>query len=179
MTLRLEIGRPKFRAWHDTPREDRQGIMLHYDASASDNGAVAWLEDDDRARATYHALVLDDGRIITLAPFTTRAWHAGACRPSTGFTYRDANSALYGVSIAARDGEQATSAQVTSVARLCQYLYWLEGWDPDEAWRITGHDAEAWPRGRKVDPTGTGAAPVLDVTVVRSMLATAGWTGIP
>lgn len=179
MTLRLEIGRPKFRAWHDTLREDRQGIMLHYDASASDISAVAWLEDDARAGGTYHFLVLDDGRIITLAPLTTRPWHAGVCRPSPAFNYHDANSATYGISIAATDGEQATSAQMTSVARLCQYLYWLEGWDLDEEWRITGHSDEAWPRGRKADPRGTGTVPVMDITVIRSMLATAGWTGIP
>lgn len=180
MTLRIEIGKPKFRAWHDTLKEDRQGVILHYDASASDKGAIGWLEDDDRVRVSYHYLVLDDGRILQVAPPTVRAWHAGVCRPSDSrFTYRDANSAFYGVSIAATDGDVATSAQVTSVARLCQYLFWLEGWDTDETWRITGHDAEAWERGRKVDPKGTKAVPVLDVQVIRSLLPTAGWTGIP
>lgn len=178
--LLIEMGAPVARAW-GKQSGTRQGVMLHYDASRSDRGAVAWLEDDRRVEVSYHFLVLDDGRILAIAPLGARAWHAGVCKPSRReFTYSDGNNAFYGVAVAATDGEQATEAQRASVARLCRYLYWLEGWDAAEVWRITGHDAEAWPRGRKIDPTGsTPATPVLSVDEVRQRFARTDWRGIP
>lgn len=120
-------------------------------------------------------LVLDDGRAYVIAPLDARAWHAGVCRPSgPPLKYRDANSALYGVSIAATDGERATPAQVAAVVDVCRTLAARHGWDlAAEPWRITGHSAEAWPRGRKVDPEGSDPAkPVLSVTEIRSAFAT-------
>lgn len=187
-TLQVEIAKPIAKAWGKL-KATRQGVMLHYDASKSDKGAIAWLEDDKRCEVSYHYLVLDDGRILQIAPPGTRAWHAGACKPSHKlFTYSDANSAFYGVAIAATDGERATAAQLTSVARLCRYLYWLEGWDEQETWRITGHSAEAWVRGRKVDPEGDRSKridnpfrdlpPVMDVQEVRDVFAALNWRGI-
>jgi N-acetyl-anhydromuramyl-L-alanine amidase AmpD len=179
-TLQIEIAKPVSKAW-DRLKGTRQGVLLHHDASRSDVGAIAWLEDDRRAKVSYHFLVLDDGRILAIAPLGTRAWHAGVCKPSRReFTYADGNDAFYGIAIAATDGERATEAQEASVTRLCQYLYWLEGWNEAETWRITGHDAEAWPRGRKTDPTGTHAEhPVLSVEEIRTRFAATAWTGIP
>lgn len=180
MTLRVALGKPKAKAWGKL-KGFRQGICLHYDASRSDKGAVAWLEDDARVEVSYHYLVLDDGEILQIAPPGTRAYHAGVCRPSRKeFTYADANSALYGVSIAATDGETATLKQLESVVALCHYLFWLEGWNPKDDWRITGHDAEAWPRGRKIDPTGSDENnPVLSVQHVRTTFAANPWQGFP
>lgn len=179
-TLAVEVAKPVGKAW-GTQRGTRQGVLIHFDASASDKGAVAWLEDDARAEVSYHYLVLDDGRVIQLAPPGTRAWHAGVCRPSERrFTYSDGNNAFYGVSIAAKPGDKATEAQLDSVAKVCKYLFWLEGWDERETWRITGHSAEAWPRGRKTDPEGPDPDnPVLSVEAVRTRFATTLWRGIP
>jgi N-acetyl-anhydromuramyl-L-alanine amidase AmpD len=182
MTLRIEIAKPVGKAWNRLgTRAVRQGILLHFDASASDKGAVAWLEDDARTKATYHYLVLDDGRVLQLAPPGMRAYHAGACKPSDArLPYTDGNTAFYGVAIAARDGERATEAQKEQVALLCRYLFWLEGWPEEETWRITGHDAEAWPRGRRSDPTGTDPKhPVMSVEEIRTRFATTTWHGIP
>lgn len=189
--LRIELAKPVGKAWGGLGKTvNRQGILVHYDASRTDTGAVAWLEDDLRARVSYHYLVLDDGRILQIAPPGTRAWHAGVCKPSRReFTYSDGNNAFYGVAAAATDGERATTAQLESIAQLCRYLFWLEGWDEAETWRITGHDAEAWPRGRKVDPIGDRSQrpenpfrdlpPVLDVAELRSRFLASSWTGIP
>lgn len=180
--LAIEIAKPVAKAWGAMPRSvTRQGVAVHYDASRSDTGAVAWLEDDKRVEVSYHFLVLDDGRILAIAPLGARAWHMGPCKPSRReFTYSDGNNAFYGIAIAATDGERATEAQKASVVRLCHYLYWLEGWAPDQTWRITGHDAEAWPRGRKTDPTGTHAEhPVLSVEEIRTRFLSTTWTGIP
>lgn len=182
MTLRIELAKPVGKAWGRMGRGvARHGVMLHYDASRSDAGAVAWLEDDERCRVSYHYLVLDDGRILQIAPPESRAWHAGECRPSEKrFTYTDANAAFYGVAIAATDGETATLVQLKAVVELCHYLFWLEGWEPAaESWRITGHNREAWPRGRKVDPVGSDPRnPVLSVDLVRAQLVSSEWTGI-
>lgn len=176
----MEIAKPVRKAWGKL-NGTRQGVLIHYDASASDKGAVGWLEDDARVEVSYHYLVLDDGRVIQIAPPGTRAWHAGVCRPSSKrFTYSDGNNAFYGVAIAAKPGDTATDAQLDAVARLCKMLFWLEGWPETDEWRITGHSAEAWPRGRKQDPEGPDpAAPVLSIDAVRTRFATTLWRGIP
>jgi hypothetical protein len=88
--------------------------------------------------------------------------------------YRDANSALYGLAIAATDGEVATQVQTEAVAMLCVPLFKRHRWDrKDDLWRIVGHDTEAWPRGRKRDPTGSDPSrPVLSVEAIRILVGT-------
>jgi N-acetyl-anhydromuramyl-L-alanine amidase AmpD len=156
--------------------EARIGVMLHYDASASDAGAVAWLTQDPRCRVSYHGLVLDDGGVVEIAPWHMRAWHAGVCRSSSPYLlrYRDANSAFYGLAAAARDGDVITEAQYGALLRLVVERFQAEGWSLRESWRLVGHDTEAWPRGRKHDPTGsTPEQPVLSVPRMREWLETA------
>lgn len=180
MKLTVELGKPKYKAW-GKEKGVRQGVMLHYDGSKSDAGGLAWLEDDERVRVSYHYYVLDDGRVLQIAPPNSRSWHAGECKPSSPkFTYSDGNNAFYGISIAATDGDTATMAQLESVVALCHYCFWLEGWNEADLWRITGHSAEAWPRGRKSDPEGSNVAnPVLSVQHVRTRFSQTQWTGIP
>lgn len=134
-------------------REPRRGIMLHYDGSASDAGAVAWLTKDPRCAVSYTSLVTDDGQVVPIAPLDARAWHAGVCHPSMPdlMPYTDANSAFYGVSLAARAGDVVTTAQYTALVRHCVRLFHEHDWPVTELWRITDHAVEAWPRGRKVD----------------------------
>ena len=156
-------------------REPRIGICLHYDASASDKGAVEWLTKDPRCKVSYNLLVLDNANIVEVAPVTARAWHAGVCRSSDHrLPYTDANSALYGIAIAATDGDVATDVQVRSVVALCRTLFQRHGWHyATDVWRIVGHETECWPRGRKHDPTGSDPKhPVLSVLAVRGMMAT-------
>lgn len=147
--------------------------MLHYDASSSDRGAVQWLTQDPRCRVSYNFLVLDDGKVVGVAPPDARAWHAGVCKPSDPrLIYADANSAFYGVSIAATAGERATPLAKESVADLCRALFARHGWDYSAVWRIVGHASEAWPRGRKVDPEGPDPLhPVMSVAEIRGMVA--------
>lgn len=152
-------------------RSARGGIMLHYDDSGSDVGALYWLTRDPACRVSYNVLVTDNGVAYVIAPLDRRAWHAGECRPSDAahLIYRDANSAFYGVAIAAAPGDVATTDQVRGVVEVCTILASRHGWDLRvEPWRITGHAAEAWPRGRKIDPTGPDPLrPVLSVAEVR------------
>ena len=137
-------------------REPRQGVMLHYDGSATDAGAVRWLTQHPDARVSYTRLVLDDGQVIPIAPDDARAWHAGNCRPSSeAFTYTDANSAFYGLAFAARPGDTITPPQFHAMLKTILRCYADEGWPLTDWWRITDHAREAWPRGRKVD-IGTG-----------------------
>ena len=147
-------------------RAPRMGIMMHYDASASDNGAVEWLLFDPKCAVSYNWLILDDGTVRDIAPKDARAWHAGECKPSRPeLAYRDANSAFYGVALAARPGDTATPAAFSAVVDLCVALMQSHGWT--EEWRITSHRAEAWPRGRKDDPDGKLGV-VLSVDAVRT-----------
>lgn len=155
-------------------REERKGVCLHFDDSASDAGAVEWLTRDPRCKVSYNVLILDSGQIVTIAPIEARAWHAGVCKPSDArLAYADANSALYGIAIAAGVHDRATEAQKRAVAGFCRTLFQRHGWNQaTETWRIVGHDTEAWPRGRKIDPTGMDRAhPVLSVMEIRGMLA--------
>lgn len=157
-------------------REPRMGCMLHYDASTSDSGAVAWLLHDPRCKVSYNFLILDDGRMVAIAPPEARAWHAGICRPSVPrLAYRDANSAFYGLSLAATVGEVGTAAAKQAMVDLIRALFGRHDWDTQtDGWRIVGHASEAWPRGRKIDPTGPDPAhPVLSVGEIREMLRVA------
>lgn len=159
-------------------REERLGVLLHYDDSASDAGAVEWLLQDPRCRVSYNWLVLDSGQLVTVAPEDARAWHAGVCRPSIpALTYHDANSAFYGIAWAGRAGEEVTPAALTAIVALIRRLFQKHHWPTTETWRITGHGAEAWPRGRKIDPTGPNPhRPVLSVPLVQCLVS--GWADV-
>lgn len=153
-------------------REPRVGIMLHYDASASDAGSLSWLRNP-ASGVSYNWLVTDDGEVHEFAPRDKRAWHAGKCRPSHGTPhYVDANSAFYGISVSATAGERATTEQKASIVLLCYQLFAYHGWSVCSAnSRIVGHNTEAWPRGRKVDPEGPDPSnPVLSVAEIRNAL---------
>lgn len=161
-------------AWGETLLESRKGCMLHYDASASDKGAVAWLRSPE-CRVSYTWIILDDGSQITIAPPDARAWHAGVCRPSdpARLTYKDANSAFYGIAIAATAGDRATAPQKQAVVNLCVALFQRHKWSRKSGlWRIVGHSTECWPRGRKTDPEGPDTSrPVLSVAEIRAMVS--------
>src|SRR5262245_2136016 len=62
-------------------KEPRRGVMLHYDDSSSDAGAVAWFTDPE-CQVSYNYLVLDDGSYVPIVPEGKRAWHAGVCKTS-------------------------------------------------------------------------------------------------
>lgn len=129
----------------------RIGVMAHYDASSSDAGAVEWMLRDPACHVSYTYLILDDGTVVSVAPENARAWHAGVCKPSdpVNMDYKDANSAFYGIAVAAGSKDTATPAQRAAFADLCARLMRKHKWT--EPWRITSHALEAWPRGRKVD----------------------------
>jgi hypothetical protein len=149
-------------------REPRIGVMLHFDHSASDHGAVEWLLADPDCKVSYNWLVLDDGTVRDIAPHNARAFHAGACRPSPTFKaggvfsraagrpdrdgYVDANSAFYGVALAASPGDTVPRVQRYAVRDLVAACFQANGWSYlDADFRLTDHATEAWPRGRKVD----------------------------
>jgi len=152
-------------------RDERLGVMLHYDGSVSDRGAVSWFEHPD-CRVSYQLLVLDDGSYVRIAPDTARAWHAGVCRPSSEeLPYTDANSAFYGVSVATNDRVDVTPLQALTAAWLVRRYFEAHGWPVTDLWRIVGHETEAWPRGRKTDPSGgVGSNPILTVEDIRSLV---------
>lgn len=158
-------------SWGTVLHEPRQGVLLHYDGSASDEGAAGWLFSDPGV--SYNWLILDNGAQHAIAPIDARAWHAGVCRSSDPrLEYSDANSAFYGIALAARPPDVATQAARDAIARLVVSLFARHGWPRWETWRIVGHGSEAWPRGRKQDPIGPDPLnPVLDPAWIRDAVA--------
>ena len=157
---------------YGTLREDRQGILLHYDGSGSDHGSVQWF-GDPRCNVSYNLLVLDDGSYVRIAPDSAQAWHAGRCRPSnpSRLHYGDGNSALLGIAIASSGKHDVTPLQMLTVALLCRIYFETYGWHLEDTWRIVGHSSEAWPRGRKTDPEGSDPLnPILSVDDIRQLL---------
>lgn len=157
--------------YHEQLREPRIGVMLHFDGSGTDRGAVDWF-GDPKCKVSYQYLVLDDGNFVRIAPDSARAWHAGVCRPSSPrLQYHDANSAFFGIAIASNDVVEATALQMLTTAMLVRQYFDAQRWALDELWRIVGHDTEAWPRGRKTDPTGPRQQnPILSVASIRSLV---------
>jgi len=152
--------------------EKVQGILLHFDDSSNDVSSLQWFRDP-KCRVSYNRLYFDDGKVAQITSSMEQcAWHAGKCRPSNdNFTYKGANSAFYGLAIAADDNDVVTPKQLASLAADCVAVFQFHGWTKKDLWRITGHDAEAWTRGRKVDPTGTNPhEPVLRVQAVRDLV---------
>lgn len=144
----------------------RLGVMLHFDDSTSDASGIAWLTKDPRCKVSYNFAVRDDGTVVEIAPEEARAYHAGVCHPSIPeLVYTDANSAFYGIAITAKMGDTVSDAQKNGVVGLVKRLFQKNGWPLTDGWRITGHRAEAWPRGRKIDPD-----PVLNPQVIRDAL---------
>ncbi len=157
------------RKW-GTPREPRIGVMLHYDASVSDAGAVNWFSHPD-CRVSYQLLVLDDGSFVRIAPDDARAWHAGRCRPSDSrLTYRDANSAFYGIAAATNDKVDVTPLQTATIAFLTRRYFDRHGWPLTDVWRITGHRNEAGFRGKSDPEGGDLNNPILAIEDVRQLL---------
>lgn len=155
--------------------------MLHFDASGSDEGSISWLASPT-IKATYNWIVMDTGNIIPLAPEDTRAPHAGWCASDDPrLVYRDANSAFYGIAIAATDGDVATREAKRSVSALCQHCFAKHAWPVAQVWRIVSHRTQAiYPpghplarqRGRKHDPEGLDPAhPVMNTNEIRGMMA--------
>lgn len=172
--------------YHRVLREERVGVMIHYDGSGTDAGAVSWFADP-RCNVSYHALALDDGSYVRIAPDNVRAWHAGWCRTSDPerLIYADANSAFYGVAAATKEGVDVTPLQTLTVAWLVRRWFHQEGWSRNDTWRIVGHDTEAvygpghpkaGQRGRKTDPTGSNPAnPILSVEDIRQLVPRMSW----
>lgn len=156
---------------HGPLKGPRIGCMIHFDASGSDAGSLAWFTNP-KCKVSYNDLILDDGSHVVIAPRDRRAWHAGICRPSSArLQYTDANSAFYGVAIASNEKIEATALQMISVAWRVRHLFEYQGWPLTDTWRITGHEDEAWHRGRKSDPSGPSKLnPILSVENVRRLL---------
>lgn len=176
------------------PYSQRVGIMAHFDASRTDNGALSWFDDPD-FKLSYNRAYTDNGRRIHLTPsIEHRAYHAGKCR-SDARVHDAANSAFYGLAITAGDGQIATTEQFTAIAvdaaviaryhqlrgdpgwETSNIAYWLTG---HEDWAIFGPESTPnkalWGKlGRKHDPTGDnphkGLPPVLDKAALRLTIA--------
>lgn len=156
---------------HGTLKESPRGVMVHYDVSSSDAGGLAYLlsAEASRRQVSYNFYVTRAGKIYRLVPPGRRAWHAGKCFPSSAaFNYRDANSAFVGVCFANNGKEAVTPQQMQAAVWLIAQLGRNNRWSTSNLAWLSGHSAEAFPRGRKQDPEGTGRTPIVSLPDLRS-----------
>lgn len=177
----MELVKTVYNGQYMKRTQKPQGVMLHYDESTSDKGALGWFEDP-RCRVSYDRLVLDTGGYAILCPEDMAAYHAGTCRTSDPerLSYKSANQAFKGIAIAANNLETATIEQVLTVAMLTRLYFNEYNWPLTDLWRIKGHEDEAvYPegteragrRGRKIDPTGPDKRkPVLSIGCIRYLV---------
>ena len=87
--------------------------------------------------------------------------------------YVDANSAFEGIALSGGPKYgPPTPKQVRAVVKLIRERFQANGWPLSETWRLTSHDLEAWPRGRKADVTGPDKLhPWLDLNAIRQEVA--------
>lgn len=161
-------------------RGPRIGCMVHYDGSGGgphgDRNGLAWFNHPD-CKGLYQVAVTDGGKWAQLAPDSARAYHAGVCRSSDPkrLPYEDGNSAFFGVAALTNEHLQVTEPQMLAIAWKIRGWFHAQGWDPEETYRIVGHDTEAWPRGRKIDPTGPNRLnPILSIEDIRYLVPRIG-----
>lgn len=161
----------------DCPRE---GVMLHFDDSSSDEAAWKWFIDP-ACHVSYNRLYLDNGTVVQITPsIESVAWHAGVCiTPHANYRY-------YGLAAATNTKVPATEAQVRAIAHDTAALFIANHWPTaDVERRICGHEDEAcygqrdYPKhpemwgqlGRKIDPTGYHKShPILSTARVRAIV---------
>lgn len=146
---------------HHKPRtKDVTAIILHADASANEEGTLAWLEDPDSG-VSYHVLVGRKGKIYSIVHPDLQAYHAGKSELDGE---KFCNGYSVGVSLANRNDNKEfyPPAQVEAALAVCALLCRHYGITLS---RITTHAAVATPLGRKTDPLG------LDVVKFRTSLA--------
>ena len=126
------------------------------------------------SKVSYNLLIGRDGETDLIVPWDRRAWHAGRCRPSqTSRSYEDANSAFYGIALTGGpELAPPTDAQELMLNEALWDRFEAHQWSVAEWWRVQGHESEAYPRGRKDDPTGPDPHnPWLSMDGVRQALA--------
>lgn len=156
----------------NAPKEKRVGVMVHYSAG-SYASTCDWCRQP-KSGVSYNEVIGPKGEVDVIVPDTLRAWHAGVCRSSDPkrLPYRDANSAFYGIALSGGPPTLPTARQKEVLVQQIRAAFDRFGWDRSETWRIVGHDTEAWPRGRKQDPTGPDKArPWLSLAAIREEVA--------
>lgn len=173
------------------PLAQRVGIMLHFDDSSSDAGALAWFRDP-AFRLSYNRAYRDDGTRIRITPSIHHAaYHAGIClvepglpvgTTAGGFKYGGANTGYFGLAVTCNTRDTVTDAQfdalTADIAMICRICAWGPA---DVERRVVGHHEKAifnprdnpsrpksWGKiGRKIDPVGDPTRPVLDMNRTR------------
>lgn len=196
MLPQCEIVVPESVADYRASTGKRRGIMIHYDASQSDEGALSWFRSA-QWKLSYHRAYTDSGRRVQILPrfAGTAAFHAGVCDKRQGVT--SANDAFYGLSITATEGDRVTDKQLNALVEDSALIAeWHRRFNPDPELRVwwqpdnihvwlTGHNEWAifnerdnpktpklWGKlGRKLDPVGPDPdAPVLSLVAARARI---------
>lgn len=145
----------------------RGGVMIHYDDSSEDGWAIAWFKDPACTNG-YTWLVTDAGRLVQLEDPGLRTPHAGKC------WMKNANSYFYGIAATTNGQVPATATQFARIVLVTAALFRFHKWPAHEIpARLRGHDEQAAPRGRKVDPTGVRKdhRPIIAMDQLRATVA--------
>lgn len=142
---------------------------MHW-TGGSFESAVDWIRRPE-SKVSYHAVIAPNGDIATCVPWERAAWSVGVSRQPDDlrFTFMTrGNGATENIALAGGPPTPPTPAQVQMLVRLLRARMVAHNWPEKEGWRIVAHADLAMPRGRKVDPTGSGW---LDLEQVRRAVA--------
>jgi N-acetyl-anhydromuramyl-L-alanine amidase AmpD len=160
---------------HPTPNRSKRiaepvAVCVHWTGGPFFS-AVDWCMRRSAA-VSYHEIIDRNGDIAVLVPPEFAAWSVGksqAPEPWQRHPHMTAGNALtYNIALSGGPPILPTATQIHTLIDRIVDTFAHFGWDHQDRYRITGHDAWAWPRGRKSDPTGNPKAPWLDLDAIRT-----------
>lgn len=130
--------------------------------------AVDWCRRRE-ASVSYHEIIAPDGTLATLVAPERSAWAVGKSRAPAPWEGASGNAMTYNIALAGGPRTPPTEAQRLVLLQRIVLAFATFGWSLKDSYRITGHHQWAWPRGRKVDPVGSGW---LDLNALRAQVST-------
>jgi N-acetylmuramoyl-L-alanine amidase len=126
-------------------------IVIHYTASMSIEGCIAWFKDR-KAGVSAHYVIGRDGRLVQMVKDEHVAWHAGASQmPLHAGGEASVNNFSIGIELVGTMDSGFTDKQMAALYTLLEQLVKKYRVKPE---RVVGHKDIA-PK-RKIDPDGVG-----------------------
>ncbi len=129
-------------------------VCLHW-TGGTYKSAVDWCTRDE-SDVSYAKIVGPNGEVSTLVAPDRSSWSVGKSQAPAPWKGSHGNAMTYNIALAGGPPTKPTTAQVDATVQCIKETFAHFGWPLRDVFRITGHHEWAMPRGRKVDPVGSG-----------------------